>query len=78
MEQQEKDIDADNNRCGNHTGGDVHMTLAAIDEEEQRRSGETTPDVHQKSVNFMPPDLIIEKHQSVWYSQFIICFCFFC
>lgn len=58
-EQKVKKIDADNNKCGNHkeidSGIDVNR-LESIAEEEQRRSGETTPNVHQKVTIIDPND----------------------
>jgi len=51
MEQQSKHTDADNNKCNNHNGVDTTLDstrLESIAEEEQRRSGETTPNSNQK------------------------------
>jgi hypothetical protein len=61
VEQQDKDIDDDNNRRGNLSGKDVHKPLASIDEEEQRHSGQTTPNVHPKVVIVIPSNHNSEK-----------------
>ena len=61
VEKQTRSRDADNNKCSEHKEIDVRTTLASIAEEEQRRSAETTPNLHPKVKIIAPCDDINAK-----------------